>query len=340
MKKCVLAACISLVSMVLSADAVKALLVVQNHSSVKDAVVLTSIGDQFASALGDELFEIINPNDVIGDSQNVGPWGEKMPASSAVRLAESCEANILLTVSVTDISRKDIGMPPIAGSLTVTWSVAAKRIPSGGTICSVTVPVEGRKHSVKMLEGNFERIKNETLRTSVQLAADQFLAKAKTKKFIAKKIDRVNVAFVANIAGADVKIDGVSVGIASVDVKKPFVVAVSKGLHNLEVAYPFMTPYRTTARFDVDSTFAVNLRETVAGRALRQDDQKLAAVLERVLKGGTTDDDVKLIRAKGYAKCLEASSFKIEGMPERLTIVKDNVDSMGFGIIQQDGINE
>lgn len=35
-----------------AADPVSALLVVQNHSAVKDAAVLTSIGDQFASALG------------------------------------------------------------------------------------------------------------------------------------------------------------------------------------------------------------------------------------------------------------------------------------------------
>ena len=73
------AACIAAVFSA-SAEPVPALLIVQNHSSVNDAAILSSMGDQFASALGSDVFEIINPNDVIGEGQNVGPWGEKMPA--------------------------------------------------------------------------------------------------------------------------------------------------------------------------------------------------------------------------------------------------------------------
>lgn len=320
-----------------AADPVSALLVVQNHSAVKDAAVLTSIGDQFASALGDELFEIINPNDVIGENQNVGPWGEKMPVSSAARLAESCGADFLLTASITDISRRDHGAPPIAGNIVVTWSVAAKRVPSGRTICSVTVPYEGRKQATQLLASNFLRIRDEVLRESVKSAADAFLAKAKTRKFTPDRTpERVSVAFVANLAGADVRIDGISCGTAGTDLKAPLKAEVSKGVHNLEIVYPFMIPYKTVARFDGPSTFAVNLQETVEGRALRQGDQVLSAALERILKGGATDDDAKLIKAKGYAKCLEASSFKIDGMPERLTLVKGEVDSFGLGIIQED----
>ena len=321
-------------------DPPSALLVVQNHSAVKDAAVLTSIGDQFASALGDELFEIINPNDVIGENQNIGPWGEKMPSSSATRLAESCGADFLLSASVTDISRKDYGTPPIAGAIVVTWTVAVKRVPSGRTICSVTVPFEGRKQSTQLFAANLTNIRDETLRESVKSAAGSFLVKAKTRKLTPdKEAERVSVAFVANIAGADVRIDGISCGTAGMDFKSPLKTEVTKGVHNLEIVYPFMIPYKTMARFDGPSTFAVNLHETVEGRVLRQGDQILEAALDRVLKGGATDDDAKLIKAKGYAKCLEASSFKIEGMPERLTLVKGEVGSFGLGIIQEDKEN-
>ena len=146
----------------------------------------------------------------------------------------------------------------------------------------------------------------------------------------------MSVAFVANLAGADVRIDGISCGIAGTNLAAPLKAEVSKGVHNLEIVYPFMIPYKTVAHFDGPSTFAVNLHETVEGRALRQGDQVLAAALERILKGGATDDDAKLVKAKGYAKCLEASSFKIEGMPERLTLVKGEVGSLGLGIIQED----
>ena len=324
------------VTYTLCAEPVKALLVVQNH--VKDtSPVMASVGDQFASALGDELFEIINPNDVIGENQNAGHWGEKMPTSSAVRLAETCGADILITAAISDLSTKRIGSPALAGCMVVTWSIAAKRVPSGGTICSVTVPCEGPKHAASTFSANAQLSFDEALRGSIRTASSAFLAKATQKKFSPRKSEVVSVAFVANVMGADVKIDGISRGIAATDISKPFTVEISKGLHNLEIAYPFMIPYKTTVRFDSPSTFAVNLHESPAGRAMRMEDKAFDVAVDRIVKGGATDDDVKLIKARGYAKCLEASSFKIEGMPERLTMVKGEVGAFGLGIIQEEG---
>ena len=320
----------------LSAEPIKALLIVQNHSVKTNGTILTTMGDQFASALGDELFEIINPNDVIGENQNVGPWGEKMPTSSAVRLAETCGADILLTASISDMSIKGIGSPALAGCAVVTWTVAAKRVPSGGTVCSTTVSCEGPKHATSVFSANAQQVFDEAVRSSVKKAATAFLAKAAGKNFAPRKSEFVSVAFVANVAGADVKIDGVSRGIASTDLSKPFSVDVSKGLHNLEISYQFMLPYKTTARFDRASTFAVNLHESPIGRAMRMEDKAFDAAIGRIVNGGATDDDAKLIKAKGYAKCLEASSFKIEGMPERLTMVKGEVGAFGLGIIQEE----
>ena len=69
---------------------------------------------------------------------------------------------------------------------------------------------------------------------------------------------------------------------------------------------------------------------------MRMEDKAFDAAVERIVKGGATDDDVKLVKAKGYAKCLEASSFKVEGMPERLTVVGGTPDAFGLGIIQED----
>ena len=335
MKEKLLLASIAAIGLVSFADPVKALLVVQNHSAVNDAAVLTSIGDQFASALGSDVFEIINPNDVLGENQNVGPWGEKMPSSSAVRLAESCDADVLLTAAITDCSKRDIGVPPIASAYMVTWSVAAKRVPGGSTVCSVTVPYQGRKHAVSVFAGNFANIRDTALRESVATAASQFLAKAEGRDFSAKKsAGKVFVSFLSNVAGADVKVDGLSVGTAGTDVKAPLRVELTKGIHNLEVVYPYMLPYKTTAKFSVDSTFAVNLRETPAGRQLRMGDTAFAVMMDRVAKGGATDDEVKLIKAKGYASFLEASSVNVDGMPEKLTLVNGKPDSFGLGIFQ------
>lgn len=324
----------SAMSAAVMAEPVTALLIVQNHSAVKDAAILSSIGDQFASALDSEAFEIINPNDIIGENQNIGPWGEKMPVSSAVRLAESCDAEMLITATITDCSRKDIGSPAIANAFVITWTVAAKRVPSGATICSITVPYQGKKHVAKVFSESLASIRDEALRTSVQTAALAFLAKASEKDFTPHATQKVYVAFLSNVAGADVKVDGVSVGMAGTDLNAPLRVEVTKGLHNLEVSYPFMLPYKTTAKFSADSTFAVNLHESMAGRELRMSDTAFAVMMDRVIKGGATDDEVRLIKAKGYASFLEASSVKVEGMPEKLTLINGKPDAFGLGIFQ------
>lgn len=316
------------------ADPVPALLVVQNHSSVKDAAVLSAMGDQFAAALGSDVFEIINPNDVICEELNIGPWGGKMPASSAVRLAESCDADILLTAAIVDCSQRNIGSPAVASAFAVTWNVAAKRVPGGSTICSVTVPCQGRKHAAQTFAENFANIRDESLRASVATAAREFLAAAGGKNFAPAAADKVSVAFLANVAGADVKVDGISYGIAGISTDSPLRVELTKGLHNLEVSYPFMMPYKTTAKFAADSTFAVNLHETPAGRELRMGDAAFAATLDRMAKGGATDDEVRLVKAKGYAAFLKASSVKVDGMPDKLTLVNGKPGSFGIGVFQ------
>lgn len=321
-------------TLIAGAEPTKALLIVQNHTAVKDAAVMTAMGDLVASALDNGTLEIINPNDVVGTTQNVGPWGEKMPEASAVRLAEACEAPVLLTAAITDCARRNAGHPAVASSWAVTWVIAAKRVPGGETICAITAPYVGRKHTAKVFDAESRSILDATLRDSVSAAAGRFLAKAKNAKFKPGAIQKLQVCFVANVPGADVKIDGMSVGTASTELSEPTKVMVSKGLHNLEISYPYMEPYKVTARFDEPSTFAVNLCESAEGRRMRMEDAQFDAMIKRMLDGGATDDEVKRIRARGYANCLSASSFKIEGMPAQMTLVNGDLDNFGFGIIQ------
>lgn len=320
--------------MVARADAAKALLVVQNHTAVKDAVVLTAMGDLVASALDNAAFEIINPNDVVGETQNVGPWGENMPAASAARLAEACGADVLLTAAITECSRRNVGLPAKASSYAVTWVISAKRVPGGETVCAITAPYAGRKHSAKVFDAESSAILDVALRESVSAAAGRFLAKAATCTFAPATVEKIQVCFVANVPGADVKVDGMSVGTASTNLEAPMTALVAKGVHNLEISYPYMEPYKTVARFEVPSTFAVNLHESAEGRRMRMEDTQFETTIKRVLDGGATDDEVKLVRAKGYADCLRASSIKIEGMPAQMTLVNGDLDKFGFGIIQ------
>jgi len=334
MKKIAVVFVAALVAFLASAEPVKALLVVQNHSPEK--VDLAYAAGALQTALSDSGdFEVINPSDVVGEEQNVGPWGEKMPASSAVRLAETCDANMLITAAITTLSKESMGYPAKGNFWTVTWTIAAKRVPSGSVICSVTVPCKGDNTAPQKFEQSVAKLRNDVIMKCIGIAGESFLAKVSGRNLAPEKIEKVHVAFLSNVPGADVKIDGVTYGIAGPDVSAPLRVEVAKGgTHNIEISYPFMQPYKTTAKFTADSTFAVNLKETLAGRNLRMGDTEFAVMMDRVVKGGATDDEVKLIKAKGYASFLEASSVKVEGMPEKLTLVNGKPDMFGLGIFQ------
>ena len=100
-----------------NSGAVDAVLVVQNHASDEFRKPLSNIGDRVAAALGGEVFNLIDPNDAVGDGQNRGPWGENMPLSSATRLAENLGAQTLVTASVDEANVVGFGAPARAQAI-------------------------------------------------------------------------------------------------------------------------------------------------------------------------------------------------------------------------------
>ena len=312
---------------VASADpAVKALLVVTSVAGEVSAPVVESLHAPFASALSGENFEIVHARDLLGAAQ-----GAVEANASPMRLAELCGAEVLLTASLDSCARRTFGAPPIAGQLAVTWTLTAKRVPDGTLLCSATAPYSGRKHAWSVWDANGAFLREEGLRASVRPAAAAFLAAAKGRVSASARPNPVTLAVVANVAGADVKVDGVTVGLAGPRLQAPLAVPVTPGLHTLEVAYPWMAPYRTTLRITEATTFVINLQESQEGQAMRQKDELLRAAVKRLLEGGATDDDAKLLRARGCAKSLKANSFSFSGMPERLSVV--SVESDGVDVV-------
>lgn len=301
-------------------EPIDALLIVQNHVSDEFQKPLSDLGDRLSGALSGGMFNIIDPNDVVGDDQNRGPWGEKMPLSSATRLAENLDAQALVTAAINEASVVNYGVPPKAKAVRMTLTISAKKLPKGATVASVTVTETSRKMTVGTLSQNEDVAYSELVGNLVAKASAQFLAKGRTVAWKDVALKTVEVAFGCNFPGADVSIDGVSYGTAGTIGQAPLKVKVSDGLHNLRISYPYTDPFEVRAKLQEGTTFMVVLRENEEGRRIRKEDAHFDALIDRIYKSGATDDEVRLLRARGYGKYLESSYTRIHGMPKVLSM--------------------
>lgn len=131
----------------------KAVLIVQNHTGAATPFALSTLGDWLQTALGEGTFAVINPHDAIGTEQNVGPWGEKMPESSATRLAENLDAPVLLTASVTSARVREIGGTDPGVQAVLEFTLSAKEASSGVGVASVTAAARSKKESSALAFG-------------------------------------------------------------------------------------------------------------------------------------------------------------------------------------------
>lgn len=321
---------VSLASVPAAAEPVDAVLIIQNHASDDFQKPLSNLGDQLSQALSGDLFNVIDPNDAIGDEQNRGPWGENMPVSAATRLAENLEAQALLTAAVGETSVIGYGAPAKVQAVRMSLTLSAKRLPKGANVAAVTVTETSRKVTPDTLSQNAEAIYSELVRSLVAKASSQFLAKCEGVKWRDVVLKLVEVGFGCNFPGADVSIDGVSYGTAGTIGEPPLKVKVSEGLHNLKISYPYALPYEVRARLQEGTTFIAVLHLDDDGRRIRKEDKYFDTLMDRIEKSGATDDDVRLIRANGYGKYLSSSYTRIHGMPQVLSM--RDCDMPDFGL--------
>lgn len=310
----------------------KAVLIVQNHTGHETTpFALSTLGDWLQTALNASDFAVVNPHDVIGTEQNTSPWGEKMPESSATRLAENLDAPVLITASVTSVRVREIGGTSPGWQAILGVTLAAKAVPGGESLASVTSTARSKKEASELAF----RQKAENTWSEVAKAATSSAAKAlrsqyeKAVKSGFPGLKTVQVAFSANVAGANVRIDGISFGTVG---GTPKSMAVTKGVHNLEVAYPGLVGFKDVARIQENATFAIVLALTPEGEAARKKDQLFAALMDRMEKSGATDDLVRELTAKGYNHYLQTSftQLQVQGMPQAVTLQNSPLPSLGF----------
>lgn len=244
---------------------VDAMLVVQNHVSDDFKKPLSDLGDRISAALSGDHFHVIDPNDAIGENLNRGPWGERLPPTSAVRLAGDLGAQALITASVGEASVVGIGNPVVAQSVSMTLTLAVKKVPSGAGVAAVTVTEASRPMTPEVLSASRDRVYSDLVGKLVAKAAAQFMAKAATADMGGMEANGVTVFFGCNVLGADVEVDGLSLGTC------PGQFSVVPGVHSVRVSYPpYYYDFRKQAKLTENGqTFAVVLQINPEGEKQR-----------------------------------------------------------------------
>ncbi len=316
MKKLMLAFAVSLAA-ALSAEPVKALLVVQNHVGPEFAKPLTSLTARLSAALSGEVFEIIDPGDRVGVNQNRSAPGEAMPASSATRLAENLGASALITASVDDLSDESVAAGRVMRKR-ATITLQVKRLPDGVAVIGDEATVISRNFTPAEFAANSRAVYSDLISAICRRTATALIDRAAKVKF-ERPTEKVTVGFACNYPGATVSVDGLTLGSAGTIGEPPLKVQVAPGVHHLAVSYPFTVPYEFDALLADGAMFVVKLEENAAGRVRRQQDAMFAETLDRIHKQGATDDLCRTMRAKGYGQFLSNSHSRIEGMPQTIT---------------------
>ena len=304
-----------------AADKTRALLIVQNHGgSAATPLTLQQLGDWLSNSLGADAFSVVNPHDVIGTTQNVGPWGEKMPEASAVELAAKVGTPVLLTASVTDARVRNIGGADPGVQAVLEFTLSAKAVPGGDLLASVNATARSKKQGSRIVfDQNADSIWSEVAKDGAYGAAPALCKEWKEHGIHPQPAAApVRAFFASNVPGANVRLDGVSYGTIGTET---LAVSVTPGMHNLEIAYPGMIPFKDLAMIQEGSAFVTVLKMTDAVNAKAREDAYFAALLDRVNKSGLTDDIVREAVGKGYAQYLTQSHAKLDGMPKTVVSV-------------------
>ena len=316
-----------------AARPVRAVLVVQNHAGDEFSKPLSNVGSRLRAKLAGELFAVIEPNDRVGTAQNRGPNGEPLPPSSAVNLALAAEGELLLTASIDEASVDTIGTPgPRQRQFAqMTMTIAAVQLPLGQSVVAETFTAKSDSVPTEMLSTRADALYNQTVQRLVDGAAKKFLAacEAADKWADVTVPEYVTVGFGCNLPGANVLLDGLSRGTAGTTGEGVLKVRTWRGIHNVAVKCDYARPFETEAMLENGTSFLTVLKENDEGRKVRKEDRHFDLLMDRIAKSGATDDDVRILKAKGYGKYLAASYTRIHGMPQVLSAHDFNPD---FGL--------
>jgi len=284
----------------------KVALVVQNHTSDMEALPVAAFADTLAAKLSGGAIRIVNPANAIGVNQNRTARGEAMPEASAVEIARLVNADGVVTAAIQEFTSEDIGSPAIAYSLRVRLALSLADAATGETVCGVSDVKVSKNYTAEKVKSDTATLYENLMHQAASEAAACLLAKIEAADWQRGALDMAHVNFTCNIPGADIKVDGVSMGTA------PGMVKVARGVHNLVVEYPFCVPYMTKAFFTDGQTYNIVLQLDATGRERFKSETLFAETIARIRSTGETDDYVRRTLADGTSQFWKNSAVNID----------------------------
>lgn len=337
MKKAIFSLMIAMATFAATATPYRVALVVQNRSTGVQPP-MSAFVDALTAQIAGDTFRVVNPHNVIGVTQNRTAQGEAMPDVSAQEIGRILDAEGVITVSILELTKEEIGVPAIAYTLKVRLSLSLMDAATGEVVCGVNGLEFSKNYTLEKVKADATTIYESLLHAAAAKGAEKLLEKFSSTKWNPAQVKRVTVYFGCNVLGADVQIDGLSYGTC------PARLAVTPGVHTLLVSYPpYYFDYKRRVNFNTDGqTYAVVMQITPEGEKQRRSGELFKkqkalfdAELSRYKNAGAVEDYVKKTIADGVSLYWKNSCSRIiitDGTADHIDFTTPKVDA---GMLQR-----
>ncbi|MBO4229486.1 MAG: hypothetical protein J5938_03945 [Clostridia bacterium] len=176
-------------------------LVVQNHTSNVSKLPVAALADTLAARLSGGMLHVINPHNAIGVNQNRTALGERMPDASAQEIGRLLNADGVVTASVLECTKDEIGVPPIAYALKVRIAINLADAVTGETVCGASNLTFSRNYTVAKLKADTASVYESLMHEAAAKCAEALLAKDSPMITLAFNVDTYiyNKSLLSNI---------------------------------------------------------------------------------------------------------------------------------------------
>lgn len=156
----------------------KVALIVQNHTAPAAAIPLGALTDALTARLAGKGFQVINPYNAVGETENRTAAGEALPKMSAMELAQGLGAEGAITASVIEFLDTTIGTPPIAHRYVVCVAFNLADAQTGAAVCGETIKVTSPQYTIAQHNANRLEYYGDLMHSAADQCAEMLVKKA------------------------------------------------------------------------------------------------------------------------------------------------------------------
>ena len=156
----------------------KVALIVQNHASPGAQIPIVALTDALTSRLAGKGFQVINPYNSVGETENRTLSGEPLPKMSAIELAQGLGAEGAITASVIEFLDTTIGNPPVAHRYGVRVGFNLADAKTGAVVCGEAIKVTSPQYTIAQHTANRLEYYGDLMHSAADQCAEMLVKKA------------------------------------------------------------------------------------------------------------------------------------------------------------------